>query len=89
MSTKSETSHLQTAGEHLGLARDHVTVGVADAVNAGNEGKLVHVVGKAEAAEPEDAEGLPAVRSRPPGDGGSFCGSRSPGPRAHSSCISG
>jgi ElaB/YqjD/DUF883 family membrane-anchored ribosome-binding protein len=34
MSTKPETSHLQTAGEHLGLARDHVTVGVADAVNA-------------------------------------------------------
>ncbi len=34
MSTKSETSHLQNAGEHLGLARDHVTVGVADAANA-------------------------------------------------------
>jgi hypothetical protein len=35
MSTQSDTPHLKAAGEHLGLARDHVTVGVADAVNAG------------------------------------------------------
>lgn len=35
MSSKDETSHLQNAGEHLGLARDHITVGVADAVNSG------------------------------------------------------
>ncbi len=35
MSTQTDTSHLKAAGEHLGLARDHVTVGVADAVNAG------------------------------------------------------
>ncbi len=34
MSDKTET-HLHNAGEHLGLARDHITVGVADAVNAG------------------------------------------------------
>ena len=34
---ESETSksHLRTASEHLGLARDHITVGVADAVNSG------------------------------------------------------
>lgn len=35
MSAESESSHLRTAGEHLGLARDHITVGVADAVNSG------------------------------------------------------
>jgi ElaB/YqjD/DUF883 family membrane-anchored ribosome-binding protein len=40
MSSKDETSHLQTAGEHLGLARDHITVGVADAVNAGVDAAL-------------------------------------------------
>ncbi len=34
MTDKTE-SHLQNAGDHLGLARDHITVGVADAVNAG------------------------------------------------------
>lgn len=35
MSAESETSHLRNAGEHIGLARDHITVGVADAVNSG------------------------------------------------------
>ena len=35
MSAESEKSHLRNAGEHLGLARDHITVGVADAVNSG------------------------------------------------------
>jgi len=34
MSTAS-ASHLQNATEQLGLARDHLTVGVADAVNSG------------------------------------------------------
>ncbi|MEO5596929.1 MAG: hypothetical protein ABIQ97_07260 [Lysobacteraceae bacterium] len=33
--TDKTDSHLQNAGDHLGLARDHITVGVADAVNAG------------------------------------------------------
>ncbi len=33
--SEASTSHLRTAGEHLGLARDHITVGVADAVNSG------------------------------------------------------
>jgi ElaB/YqjD/DUF883 family membrane-anchored ribosome-binding protein len=37
MPAESETSksHLRSASEHLGLARDHITVGVADAVNSG------------------------------------------------------
>lgn len=37
MTAESDTSktHLRSAGEHLGLARDHITVGVADAVNSG------------------------------------------------------
>lgn len=35
MSAKADSSPLSNAGEHLGLARDYVTVGVADAVNAG------------------------------------------------------
>jgi ElaB/YqjD/DUF883 family membrane-anchored ribosome-binding protein len=33
--SNSPVSHLQNATEQLGLARDHITVGVADAVNAG------------------------------------------------------
>lgn len=37
MSAESEKSaaHLHSASDHLGLARDHITVGVADAVNSG------------------------------------------------------
>jgi hypothetical protein len=33
--TNASASHLQGASEQLGLARDHVIVGVADAVNCG------------------------------------------------------
>ena len=33
--TNASVSHLQGASEQLGLARDHVVVGVADAVNSG------------------------------------------------------
>jgi hypothetical protein len=33
--TNASASHLQGASEQLGLARDHVIVGVADAVNSG------------------------------------------------------
>lgn len=33
--TDAPVSHLQNATEQLGLARDHITVGVADAVNSG------------------------------------------------------
>jgi ElaB/YqjD/DUF883 family membrane-anchored ribosome-binding protein len=35
MSAESEATHLRNAGDHLGLARDHITVGVADAVSSG------------------------------------------------------
>jgi ElaB/YqjD/DUF883 family membrane-anchored ribosome-binding protein len=33
--SNTNVSHLQNATEQLGLARDHITVGVADAVNSG------------------------------------------------------
>ncbi len=33
--SNATVSHLQNATEQLGLARDHITVGVADAVNSG------------------------------------------------------
>jgi len=33
----ASTSHLRNAGEHLSEARDHLTVGVADAVNASKD----------------------------------------------------
>lgn len=33
--TTSSVSHLQGASDQLGLARDHMIVGVADAVNSG------------------------------------------------------
>lgn len=33
--SNAAVSHLQNATEQLGLARDHMTVGVADAVNSG------------------------------------------------------
>ena len=33
--SNADVSHLQNATEQLGLARDHITVGVADAVNSG------------------------------------------------------
>ena len=33
--SNASVSHLQNATEQLGLARDHLTVGVADAVNSG------------------------------------------------------
>jgi len=33
--SNANVSHLQNATEQLGLARDHITVGVADAVNSG------------------------------------------------------
>ena len=35
--TATPTSRLRAAGEHLGQARDHLTVGVADAVNSGKD----------------------------------------------------
>jgi len=34
MSSKTTVSHLQNAGEHLGLARDHLVVGAADAAHS-------------------------------------------------------
>jgi len=33
--SNASASHLHNATEQLGLARDHITVGVADAVNSG------------------------------------------------------
>ncbi len=33
----ASTAHLRNAGEHLGLARDHLTVGVADAFGASKD----------------------------------------------------
>lgn len=35
--SEAAQSHLRNAGEHLGLARDHITVGVADAYGASKD----------------------------------------------------
>ena len=63
--SNASVSHLQDASEKLGTARDHIIVGVADAVNSGVDAAREATARAGEGLDSLIEQGTEVIRSRP------------------------